>query len=275
MRRRLIETPLGVLGALHAGDAGPPVLLLPQSPLGSRQYATVLPRLAAAGFRAVAPDLMGYGDSDPRDRHWSIEDFADLARQVLDALGFASAAVVAGHFAAQAAVELAAVAPGRVAALVLDGTPLYSPQIRERLRAAPPPPPASDDGAHAAEMWRRTTAFLKAWDPTLESLREPRNAGALRSLYFNFMRTNYEPPVTAAIAAHETARRLQSVERPVLALTAEGDSLQGCHEQVLALCRTARGHRFAGPHPLQSLDGADAGRWLEIVLPFLREHRGS
>jgi pimeloyl-ACP methyl ester carboxylesterase len=272
LRRQLIETPRGVVGALGAGDGGPPVLLLPQSPLGSRQYATVLPRLAAAGFRAVAPDLMGYGDSDPRDRHWSIEDFAQLAGHVLDALGFGPAAVVAGHFAAQAAVELGAVAPQRIAALVLDGTPLYAPEVRERLRAAPPPPPVTDDGAHAAEMWRRTTTFLKAWDPTLEQLREPRNGVALRALYFNFLRANYEPPVTPAIAAHDTALRLRSITRPILALTADGDSLQGCHAQVLATCPHARGHRFAGAHPLQSLDGAAADRWLEVVLPFLREH---
>ncbi|MCU0760200.1 MAG: alpha/beta hydrolase [Steroidobacteraceae bacterium] len=271
----LIDTPHGVLGALGAGDAGPAVLLLPQSPLGSRQYVRVLPRLAAAGFRAIAPDLMGYGDSDPRQRHWSIEDFAGLARDVLDRLGITSAVVVAGHFAAQAAIELAASAPQRVVALVLDGTPLYATEIRERLRAAPPPPPASDDGSHAAEMWRRTTAFLKAWDPSGASLREPGTAGALRALYFNFVRTNYEPAVTPAIAAHDTAGRLQLVSRPVLALTADGDSLKGCHEQVLALCPRARGHRFTGRHPLQALDGGDADRWLEVVLPFIAAQAGA
>jgi pimeloyl-ACP methyl ester carboxylesterase len=274
LRRLLIETPHGVLGALGAGDAGPAVLLLPLSPLGSRQYAAVLPRLAATGFRAIAPDLMGYGDSDPRERHWSIEDFAGLARDTLDALGFGSATVVAGHFAAQVAIELAAASPERISALVLDGTPLYGEEVRERLRGAPPPPPVADDGGHAAEMWRRTTAFVKAWDPTLASLREPRNAAALRALYFNFVRTNYEPPVTPAIAAHDTARRLQGVTRPVLALTADGDSLKGCHDQVLALCPQARGHRFEGAHPLQSIGGGDVERWLEVVLPFLREQAG-
>lgn len=274
IRRELLSTPDGALGCAHCGHAGPPVLLLPQSPLGARQYAAAMPGLAAAGFRAVALDLMGYGDSDPRQRHWSIEDFARSTLAAMDGLGMERPVVVAGHFAAQAAIELAAAHPARVAALALDGTPLYAPELRERLQKAPAPPAVADDGAHAAEMWRRMLAFLGLWDPTLESLRAEANGPALRALYFNFIRANYDSPVSPAIGAHETALRLQAVACPVLALTADADSLSGCHDQVLALAADARGHRFTGRHPLQSLDGADAGRWLEVLVPFLRRQSG-
>jgi len=272
IRRALLATPAGALGCVRCGTQGPQVLLLPQSPLGGRQYATALPGLAAAGFQAVALDLMGYGDSDPRRGHWSIEDFAQATLAAMDALQFDRPAVIAGHFAAQAAVELAAAHPRRVAALALDGTPLYGPELRERLRNAPPPPAVTDDGSHAAEMWRRMVTFLRQWDPTLDSLRAEANAPALRALYFNFLRSNYEPPVTPAIGAHDTSARLQALTCPVLALTADADSLSGCHDTVLALAADARGHRFTGGHPLQSLDGSDAGRWLEVVIPFLRSN---
>jgi len=271
IRRELLNTPDGALGCARCGTEGPAVLLLPQSPLGSRQYAAAMPGLAAAGFRAVALDLMGYGDSDARRRHWSIEDFARSTLQAMDALGFERPVVVAGHFAAQAAIELAAAHPARVAALALDGTPLYGPEIRVRLQNAPPPPAVADDGSHAAEMWRRMVALLRQWDPSLDSIRVEANGPALRALYFNFVRANYEPPVMPATGAHETARRLQGVTCPVLALTADTDSLSACHDQVLRLAPDARGHRFAGRHPLQSLDGADAVRWLEVVIPLLRE----
>jgi pimeloyl-ACP methyl ester carboxylesterase len=274
IQRELLATADGALGCARCGASGPPVLLLPQSPLGSRQYAAAMPGLAAAGFRAVALDLMGYGDSDPRRRHWSIEDFARSTQAAMDVLGLERPVVVAGHFAAQAAIELAAAHPGRVAALALDGTPLYGAELRERLQKAPAPPAAADDGAHAAEMWRRMVAFLRQWDPTLESLRAEANGPMLRALYFNFVRANYEAPVTPAIGAHETALRLQAVRCPVLALTADADSLSGCHDQVLTLAADARGHRFTGRHPLQSLDGADAGRWLEVLVPFLRGNSG-
>jgi pimeloyl-ACP methyl ester carboxylesterase len=273
IRRELLPTAEGALGCARCGTEGPAVLLLPQSPLGSRQYERVLPALAAAGFRAVALDLMGYGDSDPRRRHWSIEDFAHGMRMAMDALGFERPTLVAGHFAAQASIELAAMHPQRVAALALDGTPLYAAEVRERLRKAPGPPAVADDGSHAAEMWRRMVAFLRQWDPTLDSLRVEANGPALRALHYNFMRTNYEPPVTPAIGAHDTAQRLRSVSCPVLALTADTDSLTRCHETVLELAADVRGHRFAGHHPLQSLDGSDAARWLDVVIPFLQRPR--
>jgi haloalkane dehalogenase len=44
--------------------AGPPVLLLHGEPTWSFSYRTMLPVLAAAGLRAIAPDLVGFGRSD-------------------------------------------------------------------------------------------------------------------------------------------------------------------------------------------------------------------
>jgi haloalkane dehalogenase len=53
--------------ALHHREAGDPdapaVLLLHGYPESSHMWRHLLPRLAEAGFHAVAPDLAGYGDS--------------------------------------------------------------------------------------------------------------------------------------------------------------------------------------------------------------------
>src|SRR5262245_48648317 len=43
---------------------GAPVLLLHGEPSWSYLYRAVLPVLAAAGLRAIAPDLVGFGRSD-------------------------------------------------------------------------------------------------------------------------------------------------------------------------------------------------------------------
>src|SRR5213082_819376 len=43
---------------------GEPVLLLHGEPSWSFLYRTVMPVLAEAGFRAIAPDLIGFGRSD-------------------------------------------------------------------------------------------------------------------------------------------------------------------------------------------------------------------
>src|SRR5258708_6565864 len=45
-------------------DAGEPVLLLHGEPSWSFLYRTVMPVLADAGLRAIAPDLIGFGRSD-------------------------------------------------------------------------------------------------------------------------------------------------------------------------------------------------------------------
>lgn len=50
---------------VEAGPAdGPPVLLLHGEPSWSFLYRKMLPVLAGAGFRAIAPDLVGFGRSD-------------------------------------------------------------------------------------------------------------------------------------------------------------------------------------------------------------------
>ncbi|MCU9838743.1 haloalkane dehalogenase [Ruegeria sp. WL0004] len=58
---------------LHYVDAGPrdaaPVLMLHGEPTWSYLYRHMVPQFAAAGFRAVAPDLIGFGKSDkPAER---------------------------------------------------------------------------------------------------------------------------------------------------------------------------------------------------------------
>jgi haloalkane dehalogenase len=68
---------------------GPPVLLLHGEPTSSFLWRNVIPPLVAAGHRAVAPDLIGFGCSDkPADVGWYSYDrhLASIERLV-DALG--------------------------------------------------------------------------------------------------------------------------------------------------------------------------------------------
>ncbi len=89
---------LGTLRVAHAeaGPAGGPVVLcLHGEPTWSYLYRRMLPPLAAAGFRAIAPDLVGFGRSDkPAGReafsyaahvHWLVQwfDRLDLHRVTL------------------------------------------------------------------------------------------------------------------------------------------------------------------------------------------------
>ncbi|MDP8955623.1 MAG: alpha/beta fold hydrolase [Actinomycetota bacterium] len=99
---------------------GPAVLLLHGFPDSSRLWRKQIPALVAAGFRAVAPDLRGFGESDKPSR---VADYAmprilaDL-RAVLDALEVDRASVVGHDWGAIAGWALAGWYPERVERLV-------------------------------------------------------------------------------------------------------------------------------------------------------------
>jgi pimeloyl-ACP methyl ester carboxylesterase len=99
---------------------GDPVLLLHGFPDSSRLWRKQIPVLVEAGFRVVAPDLRGFGESD---RPSQVRDYtmpkilADL-RAVLDALGIDRASVVGHDWGAIAAWGLAGWHPERVDRLV-------------------------------------------------------------------------------------------------------------------------------------------------------------
>lgn len=133
LRRRRIRLNGIWWEAVDEGE-GPVVLLLHGFPYLAYAYRHVVPDLARAGWRVIAPDLPGFGDSDsPADpaRHMHVRLVDDPAAL----LGEVSAgqAVFVGHDVGASLTHAAALMrPDLVAAMVLLGTP---PQPR----AAEPP----------------------------------------------------------------------------------------------------------------------------------------
>ena len=121
--------------ALAAGPAdGPLVLLLHGFPELSRSWRHQLPALAGAGFRAVAPDLRGYGGTDRGGPY-------DLATLAADAVGLVRAAgreraVLVGHdWGGAIAWAAAHLHPDAVERLVLLNAP-HPAVMRAELRAS-------------------------------------------------------------------------------------------------------------------------------------------
>jgi 3-oxoadipate enol-lactonase len=77
--------------------------------------------IAEAGFRAVAADLPGYGDSTPVNPY-DLRHMAEAVRALIDWLGGAPVALVGHSMGGMVAQELMSWSPQRVAALVLTGT---------------------------------------------------------------------------------------------------------------------------------------------------------
>src|SRR5882757_10828176 len=117
--QRMIESNGIRLNIAEQGD-GPLVLLCHGFPESWYSWRDQLSDLAAAGFRAVAPDMRGYGQTDvPRsiDQYTLLHLVGDMVG-LLDALG-AETAVIAGHdWGAPVAWQAALLRPDRFRGVV-------------------------------------------------------------------------------------------------------------------------------------------------------------
>jgi pimeloyl-ACP methyl ester carboxylesterase len=109
-------------GQVHYAEAGAgaPLLLLHSAPRSSRAYRFLMPKLAPH-FRCLAPDLPGFGQSDPLSGKVSMEALGGAMADFLGALGIARAHVFGYHTGNKVAAAMAADHPQRVDRVVLCG----------------------------------------------------------------------------------------------------------------------------------------------------------
>ena len=98
--------------------SGPTVLLLHDADSDHLGFAPTLETLAAAGYRAVAWDMPGYGGSAPVEPY-NFKGLAQRALLLLDALRCEQVVLVGHGLGAMLALEIAVRAPLRVRRLVL------------------------------------------------------------------------------------------------------------------------------------------------------------
>ncbi len=101
------------------GDDGPTVLLLHGWPQTGHAWRRVMPTLAASGYRVVAPDGRGAGDSDKPTEGYDAQTRKEDVRELVSVLGLGDAPVFAvGHGeGADVAAAYAADHPQEVAGL--------------------------------------------------------------------------------------------------------------------------------------------------------------
>ena len=205
---------------------GPLVLLLHGFPELSRSWRHQLPALAGAGYRAVAPDLRGYGGTERRGPY----DLATLAgdvRELVHALG-RRRAVVVGHDWGGAVAWAAA---------------MYHPEVVERLVVMNCPHP----GALAREMLVNPRQLFRSWYmfffqlPLLpEWVLARRNAAAVgRALRGG-------SHVRDAWPREETAPYQAAMVRPGAASAALA-YYRAIARSPRSADRDGRAHRFSGP----------------------------
>ncbi|MEV7216930.1 alpha/beta hydrolase [Kitasatospora cineracea] len=109
---------------IHQAGQGHPVVLLHGGGPGATGWSNYSPNIEALSrhFRVIAPDLPGWGESDPVD--FATYDHVDAVCQLLDAMGIEKAAFVGNSMGGHTALRLAAERPERVSHLITMGPPI-------------------------------------------------------------------------------------------------------------------------------------------------------
>ena len=117
----------GIRMAVYEQGSGAPVILLHGFPELAFSWRYQLPALAAAGFRAIAPDQRGYGRTDVpgKVRDYRIEELIADIHGLLDAMRLESASFVGHDWGSLLLWQMAMRAPERIDRMVILNIPHY------------------------------------------------------------------------------------------------------------------------------------------------------
>jgi haloalkane dehalogenase len=115
------------LAHLDEGD-GPPVIFLHGEPTWSFLWRKVIPAVAEAGFRCIAPDLVGFGRSDKPTNiaFYSYDRHVELAGTLLEDLDLRGATVVVHDWGGPIGLRLAVEQAERIDRIVILDTGLFT-----------------------------------------------------------------------------------------------------------------------------------------------------
>lgn len=225
-RRSYVDAAHGQVHLVTAGDTGPYVVLLHESPLSWHVYEPAIEHLAEH-FRILLPDTPGYGASDAGEAEWEIPDYATALLSAIRSVVGAEKFVVLGcHTGASIALEVARQSDGQASGAVFLGLPAYDEETRaDRLANWAPDVTVASDGSHLTGMWDRYTRIWQ--DPPLEAKNRAvlDVLGALEHYNWGYNAAFRYDPLPA----------LQELNLPVLFLTAEHDALADADRRCAAL----------------------------------------
>ena len=209
---------------LEMGD-GPLALCLHGFPDHAYSFRHLLPDLAAAGFRAVAPFMRGYAPTGaPADGNYRAVTLAHDAVALVDALGGGQAYLIGNDWGAGAVIGASALAPEKVNKLViiasgrvdeelamdywyLRGTwHFYFFQMPFAERAV-----AHNDYAYVEQWWRDASPEWDIPASALESIRETFRKPGVVEAALGYYRAQVRPGAPRPCAA---GRRSANQRRP-------------------------------------------------------------
>lgn len=262
---------------MHYVDEGPrdasPVLMLHGEPSWSYLYRKMIPLFAAAGCRAIAPDLIGFGKSDklPRVEDYSYQRHADWLLAFIERLDLRDITLFCQDWGSLLGLRIAAEHGERFARIVVGNGFLPTAQA---------PVPA------AFKLWRAFASY-SPWFPigriVAAGCRERLPAEVVAAYDAPFPSSKYKAGARAfprlvptevrdpAVPANRAAwARLGQWQKPFLCVFGAGDPILGrADAPLIAHIPGAQGQahaRIRGGHFIQEDQGEElAQRTLALI----------
>jgi pimeloyl-ACP methyl ester carboxylesterase len=161
--------------AAGATPALPPILLIHGLASAARIWDLTAPLLARRGFRVVALDQRGHGESDKPDHGYTFEEIVADDHAVAAALGLERPVVVGHSWGGGVVLNYAATYPQEVSAIVLvDGGFTQMGQragwTKERMLKELAPPQFAGTPAEVFLTFPRRGPLAEVWSPQLEDI---------------------------------------------------------------------------------------------------------
>lgn len=124
----------GIKMAFDDIGRGPAVILLHGFPFNRQMWGPQITTLAENGFRVIAPDLRGFGESETGDKPFSIRTYADDVYRLMKYLGIGRAVLVGMSLGGEVVLDLLRRHPRKVVATSILSPVMPPANAEEQIR---------------------------------------------------------------------------------------------------------------------------------------------
>ena len=264
---------------MHFVDEGPqdaaPVLLLHGEPSWSYLYRNMVPVLADAGHRVIAPDLIGFGKSDKpaRVEDYSYANHVAWLRALIEQLALTDITLFGQDWGSLTGLRLAAENEARFARIVIGNGTLPDPDTNQRAplpfrlwRAFARYSPWFKAGAIVATGAGRklSTDEKAAYNAPFPDDRYMAGARAFPRL------VPFSSDDPANSANREAWAIMRRWDKPFLTLFSTGDPMLGTFDRLLQKripgCQGQPHDRLPGGHFLQEVSGVEIAHRINALI---------